>query len=596
MNAALRGRMDPIYRELSDHWSSIFQKMWPVWVLIAPGIADPAHIQLRSATVMLNSDQLLGSRQEVLDGQLEQDRILATFGAGGHEVFHGRHSKVWISEDNGTIAETDATLADDRELLEEIRMEAHGIRDFPSDSRRGRFLKTAIQAVVAQQILPRFERRITSQLAGQVTRDIAGRSLVYLKGRQIIGTVTQPTLEPLDPIWRQVLGDQDIAALDDLFRWLIWCPDGDSDQLTVFARKYREIIGAPDQQEADGGGQPASSDTPQPADKRPADGNAADSPASAEHSQAAFEHAMREVTQRARNAARNQAADDKDVKVQARRMQAQPGRQTRQQTHTAAGTPSGKKPKRGVNRPPFGDERAAAQRFAQQMRRACASSRHTISKRTPGGRLVMRRVVRGLAERRAGLPPTAAPWDIELTRRRGLEEPHGVLAVDTSFSMSAYEEELGPITWELNEGYRLIGGRLAVVLFGDGMAVLNDGRRAMPNVPGIKVAGGTGLAGDAFVAGCQQLDMENRWRPRSLFCVSDGGWSDTRESLAKMRHLRTFGVPTLHIAIKRAPLSVEADQVIIVDNPLEAMHVVASHSVALLNAQARSRGRALATA
>ena len=32
--AAQRGRLDPLYQDLSDHWTRILQRLYPVWALI----------------------------------------------------------------------------------------------------------------------------------------------------------------------------------------------------------------------------------------------------------------------------------------------------------------------------------------------------------------------------------------------------------------------------------------------------------------------------------------------------------------------------------------------------------------------------------
>ena len=62
--AAQRGKLDPVYRELSDDWTLILQRLFPVWALIGPGLAEPGHIELRSRTVYLDSDELLGARDD----------------------------------------------------------------------------------------------------------------------------------------------------------------------------------------------------------------------------------------------------------------------------------------------------------------------------------------------------------------------------------------------------------------------------------------------------------------------------------------------------------------------------------------------------
>ena len=62
--AAQRGRLDPVYQDLSDHWTAILQRLYPVWALIGPGLSDPGHIEIHSRTVYLDSEALLGSRAD----------------------------------------------------------------------------------------------------------------------------------------------------------------------------------------------------------------------------------------------------------------------------------------------------------------------------------------------------------------------------------------------------------------------------------------------------------------------------------------------------------------------------------------------------
>src|SRR3954468_20660427 len=193
--AAQRGKLDPHYRELSDHWTLILQRLFPVWALIGPGLAQPGHIELRSRTVYLDSDELLGDREKLVAGALERRAILRTYGVAIHEVFHAKHTKLWISERDRELAGSDDVgerqLADDRALLEEPRMEAHGCREFAADSRRGRFVRLALEAAVLDCIVPRFAAQLaTPALAGRpMTRDMAGRAMTYLRARTLYGAV-----------------------------------------------------------------------------------------------------------------------------------------------------------------------------------------------------------------------------------------------------------------------------------------------------------------------------------------------------------------------------------------------------------------------
>ena len=193
--AAQRGKLDPVYQELSDHWTGILQRLYPVWALIGPGLSDPGHIEIHSRTIYLDSDTLLGTRQEITAGRLERRAVLRCFGVALHETFHAKHTKRWTIEHDIKLAESDdpddRQLAVDRRLLEEPRMEAHGVREHPTGTLRGRFVRHALTAAVTDVILPAFaEQLLATALAGRpLTRDMAGRATVYLHARTHYGIV-----------------------------------------------------------------------------------------------------------------------------------------------------------------------------------------------------------------------------------------------------------------------------------------------------------------------------------------------------------------------------------------------------------------------
>jgi hypothetical protein len=240
--AAQRGRLDPVYQDLSDHWTAILQRLYPVWALLGPGLSDPGHIEIHSRTVYLDSDSLLGSREAIATGALEQRAILRAFGVALHKTLHAKHTKRWTIEHDIALSESDdpadRQLAIDRRLLEEPRMEAHGVRDFPPDSLRGRFVRRALQAAVVDVILPAFAGQVLASPTASVapSRDLAARSTVYLQARTHYDVLGPGVLEPMRTVWEQVLGTDDIAALDDLYASVIWIPDGDIERLDAAAR------------------------------------------------------------------------------------------------------------------------------------------------------------------------------------------------------------------------------------------------------------------------------------------------------------------------------------------------------------------------
>jgi len=68
---------------------------------------------------------------------------------------------------------------------------------------------------------------------------LAGRATVYLQARTHYGIVEPATLDPLLAVWRAVLGDDDLRALDDLYAKVVWIPDGELDRLDRLTRTER---------------------------------------------------------------------------------------------------------------------------------------------------------------------------------------------------------------------------------------------------------------------------------------------------------------------------------------------------------------------
>jgi hypothetical protein len=580
--AAQRGKLDPVYQELSDHWTAILQRLYPVWALIGPGLSDLGHIEIHSRTIYLDSDSLLGTRQEIIAGRLGRRAVLRCFGVALHETFHGKHTKRWAIEHDIKLAESDnpaeRQLAIDRRVLEEPRMEAHGVREHPAGSLRGRFVRHALKAAVIDVILPAFAHElVAAALAGRpLTRDMAGRAAVYLQARTQYGIVHPAALDGLRQVWRQVLGEQDLDALDQLFSKLIWIPDGELEALDRAAREYRAIIGAPDPFPSQESTQGTSGD-------QLSDGTG-DQPAAG-----SLGEALEQALEQARERQVAQLDEDLDLQQVLADAAAEPGRGSASRSRRGTGMPTGRMPDRGVDRPPAPDEVQQARRYATRLRQALTHGTRRIDKRTPGGRFDGRAYARGKAQRQSGRPVSSHPWRITRQVTAPIQEPHVGLVIDTSGSMAAYEYALGPICWILTDGLRQIGGRCASALFGNSVTLLTDGTRPLPLVPGIKTGGGTAFAGDAIELLCEQLEMTNPRRPRFVYVLSDGGWADTHAGVERIRWLAEHDVPTIHLAIGIAPLSVECDRIHVITDPAQALDHIAADTVAALRARMRAR-------
>jgi len=580
--AAQRGKLDPVYQELSDHWTGILQRLYPVWALIGPGLSDPGHIEIHSRTVYLDADTLLGTHEQILASRLERRAVLRCFGVALHETFHGKHTKRWTIEHDIALSESenpdDRQLAIDRRLLEEPRMEAHGVREHSPGTLRGRFVRHALRAAVIDVILTVFAGELlASATAGRpLTRDMAGRATVYLQARTHYGILDPTVLDQLRNVWRHVLGDRDLAALDELFARLIWIPDGELEALDRSAREYRAIIGPPDPPPSEDRDEASSGD-------HESDGSGGQPAAGS------LGEALEQALDQARGGQLEQL--DADISLQQVLADAAARREERPSRRSGRGTgmPTGRMPNRGVDRPPAPEEVQQARRYATRLRQAMTQGTKRIDKRTPGGRFDGRAYARGKAQRQTGRPVSTHPWRITRQVTAPIEEPHVGLVIDTSGSMAAYEYALGPVCWILTDGLRQIGGCCATALFGDSVALLADGRRPLPLVPGIRTGGGTAFAGDAIELLCEQLEMTNPRRPRLVYVLSDGGWADTQAGVARVRWLAEQNVPTIHLSIGIAPLSVECDRIYVITDPAQALDHIAADTVAALRARTRTR-------
>ena len=544
--AAQRGRLDPVYQDLSDHWTAVLQRLYPVWALIGPGLSDPGHIEIHSRTVYLDSDALLGPRAAIAAGALEQRAILRCFGVALHETLHAKHTKRWAIEHDIELSESDdpddRQLAVDRRLLEEPRMEAHGVREFPPDSLRGRFVRRALQAAVIDVILPAFaEQVMAAAVAGQpLTRDLAARATVYLQARTHYGIV-----EPADarPAPRGVARG---ARRGKTSRRSTTCtpgscgsPTASSTASTKPPATYRRIVGEPDPPPDRRGWRPAK---PEKAGDRPVPATAAGEDVGDQARRAA-----RVARRRARAGDRDRAAPDSSSSSTrtstSGRCSSTPPPAANARASLAAGAGPGCRPA-GCPTVASTDRRTPTRcstpagtppGFARRSRRGRGRS----TSAPPAGGSTDARTHAAAPSRPPGGRSTTHPWRVTRQVAAPIQEPHVGLIIDTSGSMAGYEYALGPIAWILTDGLRQIGGRCATALFGNSA---DAARRRHPTArarPGIRTGGGTAFAGDAIELVSDQLEMTNPRRPRFVYVLSDGGWSrHTRRRRADPRARR----------------------------------------------------------
>ena len=233
------------------------------------------------------------------------------------------------------------------------------------------------------------------------------------------------------------------------------------------------------------------------------------------------------------------------------------------------------------------DEVQMARQYARRMHQAREIGFEQLDKRTPGWRFNARAHMRAHAQRTIGAPVTNHPWQTSKVTTAPLQEPHVAIVIDTSGSMAAYEYALGPIAWVLSTGLEGFGGRCAIALFGNGAELLTDGIAPLRMIPAIRTGGGTAFTADTITLCADRLELHNPRRPRFLYCISDGGWYDTQTGVEQIHRLRDLAVPVVHISIGIAPLSVDADRIVVIDDPATAVDIVAADTIAALRARRR---------
>ena len=383
------------------------------------------------------------------------------------------------------------------------------MREFPQTSRRGVFIRRALATAVAEVLLPRFIEAIMLEAVATrtVSRELCGRSMVYLQARTHFDVCDPARLGPLPGLWERVLGGDDMARLDQLFARLIWAKDGDNGALDRYASEYREIIGPPPPPppgaDEETGHDPAAGRRCAGSDDHDGDHSDNCDQPGVQSLGDALEQAAADV----RDSELEQLSEDIDLQqlLKAATKPEPPARGRGRGT----GRPSGRLPDRGVERPPMADEVQMARQYARRLHQARHLGLKRIDKRTPGGRFNARAHMRAHAQRTLGVRVSSHPWEITKVITAPLQEPHVGLVVDTSGSMAAWEPFLGPVIWVLSEGLRSFRGRLAVALFGNGARLLCDGSRPLALVPGIKTGGGTAFGGDAIGLCSEQLEFEN---------------------------------------------------------------------------------------
>ena len=336
-------------------------------------------------------------------------------------------------------------------------MEAHGCRDFPPDSVRGRFVAPRAAGRRRRPDRCRASPRSCCRRRAPAGRSRAtwpGAPAVYLQRAHALRRRRPARAQPrCEPIWRAVLGDARPARRSTtLFARLIWIPDGDIDALDRAARALpRDHRPArPDR--------PATATAATPATARRGDGAAADASRRRRRRDRRRRRrrrrglAGRGARARDRDARAGQLEQlDEDVDLQPLLDAGRPRRPRRAaRGGRGTGAPSGRMPDRGVDRPPF----AGRGRAGPPLRHPAAPGDHarhahgSTSARPAGASTAApTRAARRSAP--TGRPVSTHPWQI--TRQVTRADPgaarragHRHLRLDERLRVRARPDRLDP--------------------------------------------------------------------------------------------------------------------------------------------------------
>ena len=200
-------------------------------------------------------------------------------------------------------------------------------------------------------------------------------------------------------------------------------------------------------------------------------------------------------------------------------------------------------------RNPTGAERAAAVKVAQLLEKAKYRERdeHEVTSILPPGRLRTRAIVQNAALKSKGVMQQAEPW--RRTVRKHTDDPTltvGVM-VDISGSMSSAMQPMAVTAWVMSEAAKRVQARCAMVYYGqDVFPTLRPGQ-SLAEVNVYSAPDGTEKFDKAFKALNGSLDLLSGRGARLLVVVSDGCYtSDEIEKAQKwMQRCHESGVGVL---------------------------------------------------
>ncbi len=425
-------------------------------VTVAPGAGGgaPACFYPSRALIEVDGDHLGVDPATVNPANLsDRARYAPAWGALTHECGHAKHT-VWQPPDNAPPGVVAAAM-----LLEEPRMETAQVHRRPDDRH---WLRACVKAIVAADL----HLYANTATTPRMTPAHAAHTAALLLARADGGVLTHTEVAPVARVIEDVLGAEVLGRLRAVWRAALRTADDDGETMLDLGRQWCEILGTDPNTPADPGAAPDPSGTPDPSGGTPGTGTPAyPSPLAGAIAAVLNGVAAKVAREKApEDPAAVAAAEKADEDAAERKAQRAAGR-----VFAAGGSRAGRTATAGT-RPPTPEERTAARVLARALDTAGIRERVAVksTSEVPPGRLRMRGVRAGEAQRAAGAVVTAEPFT-RITRTPVTVPPLRVgVACDVSGSMGWARAHVASAAWILANAARhtRVPAQTASVIFG----------------------------------------------------------------------------------------------------------------------------------
>jgi hypothetical protein len=555
-------------------------------VTIAPGAGRgaPACFLPTLARIEVNGYHLGGVDPATVTPHRLADRARygPAWGLLVHECAHAAHS-VWEPPPGAPPGAAAAA-----EELEESRIEAVQVARRPDDRRW-------LRASATHLILDSSGLTDPTRTLG-VSRADAGRAAALLLARVDAGILNACEVEPVARVVTDVLGEDTLAALREIWMAAHATPDDDAEAMIDLGRRWCDALGVdPD------AGTDTAAGTP---DGTPGSGDGAGPTVGSSPMSGAISDVLRRIdaavahepvpgsadgTPATASVLGTGPAGDPAAGAAAARVF---GPATDDGTGAATtGVPGGGA--RDViagTRAPTADERRAARQVGRAL--DTAGVRDRVATRTtsalPPGRLRMRGALAADAQRAAGAIPTAEPFT--RTTRRAVPTPPLRLGIacDVSSSMREFARPVTSAAWILARAaaHTRVPATTATVAFGEAVHAITRPSTVPDRVTRFRAPDGYEVIDEAIAALDGALGLSSPGAARLLVVVSDGIFCPAPRAAAQARvdRLRAAGCGVLWLAPRGPVEPLTGATVVPLSDPATTAREIARAATAALRA------------